>query len=166
MTSKWTLVILAILAILLILYMIGNKSVHNEIIIDASPEEVWAILSDTDNYDSWNPVMKLVKGELREGSKVTYQFTQDEQSVSEITATVQQIIPYKLLNQSGGIPIVLTYNHKYILEPHDNGTKVIIHEDYRGIYVNFWNPQPVEEAYGRLNNALKEKVEKLSNFKN
>ena len=50
-----------------------------------------------------------------------------------------------------------------MLEPTGNSTKVIIHEDYRGIGVNFWNPQPVEEAYKELNIALKNRVEQSSN---
>ena len=88
-------------------------------------------------------------------------FTQDEKSTSEIGATVVQVIPNKLLNQKGGIPLVLTFNHRYVLESTGNSTKVIIHEDYKGIGVNFWNPQSVEEAYKRLNFALKERAEQF-----
>lgn len=161
MNQKIIITIVLLLLILVVLYLTGKKSVHHEITINATSDKVWNILTDMEKYEKWNPVMKLVDGEIKEGNKVTYEFTQDEKTQSKIPATIQKIIKNELLNQSGGIPLILTYNHKYILESEGNQTKVIIHEDYEGIGVNFWNPKPVQEAYGRLNNALKNRVESL-----
>ncbi|GAB5563373.1 MAG: hypothetical protein Wins2KO_04360 [Winogradskyella sp.] len=163
MTTKWIIgIVLAVLIILIILVFTGKKSVHHEITINASPEQVWNVLTDTDSYDEWNPVMKLLKGNIKEGNQVTYQFTQDENNQSEIPSKVKQVIPNKLLNQGGGMPLVLTFDHKYILESVDRGTRIVIHEDYKGIGVNFWNPKPVELAYAKLNKALKQRVESLN----
>ena len=162
MNSKILILLFALVAILLILYLTGRKSVHHEITIHATPEKVWSVLTDTQTYESWNPVMKLIEGQIQEGNKVIYQFTQDANNVSQIPSTVKEIIPNQLLNQGGGIPLILTFDHKYILKPTPNGTQLIIHEDYRGIGVNFWNPKPVEEAYGRLNRAIKIHAESLN----
>lgn len=159
LTSKWVLIIAAIFVIAIILIFTGNKSVHHEISIKASPEKVWSVLMDTEKHDEWNPVMKLVKGEVSEGNNVTYQFTQDKDNISEIPITVFKIIPNHLLNQKGGIPMILTYNHKYILEPDGENTILKIQEDYKGIWVNFWNPNAVQLAYARLNNAIKRRSE-------
>ena len=156
-------IVLGILVVLIILVFTGNKSVHHEITINAAPEKVWNTLTDMNDYPKWNPTMELLEGTVQEGSKVKYKFTQNESTVSEIGATVIQVTPNKLLNQKGGIPFVLTFNHRYTLEPVGNSTKLTIHEDYKGIGVNYWNPQPVEEAYKLLNLALKERVEKISN---
>ena len=159
LTSKWFLVLAVILVIAIILIFTGNKSVHHEISIKATPEQVWSVLMDTEKYDEWNPVMKLVKGEVSERNNVTYQFTQDKDNISEIPITVFKIVPNQLLNQKGGMPAILTYDHKYILESEGENTKLTIHEDYKGIYVNFWNPNAVQIAYERLNNAIKKRVE-------
>ena len=159
--KKMIYVVLGILVALTILIFTGNKSVHHEISINAAPEKVWNVLFGMDEYPNWNPVMELIEGSVQEGNKVKYKFIQDESTTSEIGATVAQVVPNKLLNQKGGIPLVLTFNHKYMLESTGNSTKVIIHEDYSGIGVNFWNPQAVEEAYQRLNEALKGRVESL-----
>ena len=64
---------------------------------------------DTDNYDHWNPVMKLLEGEVQEGNKVKYRFTQDAENSSEIPSNVKKVIPNKLLNQGGGLPFVLDF---------------------------------------------------------
>ena len=159
--SKLLIALGIIVLLLAVLYFLGRKSVHHEILIDASPEKVWTVLLDTDSYDDWNPVMKLLEGDVKEGNRVKYRFTQDAGNSSEIPSTVKKIIPHQLLNQGGGMPGVVTFDHKYILESADQGTKLTIHEDYAGIYVNFWDPTPVGEAYGRLCEAIKARVEAL-----
>ena len=152
---------IGIIALLVILIITGRKSVRHEISINASPEEVWSVLMDTEKYTDWNPTMNLLEGEIKEGNKVKYQFTQDDENVMIITSNVKRIEQHKLLNQGGGIPLILTFDHRYILIPDGEQTKVIISEAYRGIGVNFWNPKPVEQAYKRLNKALKTQVENL-----
>ncbi|MEL6674938.1 MAG: SRPBCC domain-containing protein [Bacteroidota bacterium] len=153
------IVTLIILAVLLLLVLLGNKSVHSEITIKASPEKVWEVLTQTDQYASWNPVMKLIEGEIKEGNKVTYQFTQSEDNSYNIGTTVKKIIPLKLLNQGGGLPLILSFNHRYMLEASGEGTTLTIHEDYKGIGVNFWNAEPVQAAYEKLNAAIKQEAE-------
>lgn len=155
--------ILGIIALLVVLYFTGRKTVKSELIINAPSEKVWQVLTDFEKYSEWNPTMQLIKGEIKEGNTVTYQFTQDEQKKYDIPAKVVKVIPNELLNQKGGIPLVLTYNHRYILEPQGNKTKVTITENYNGIGVNFWNPKEVEKAYKKLNLALKKRVEENVN---
>ncbi|MEL6733027.1 MAG: SRPBCC domain-containing protein [Bacteroidota bacterium] len=159
--TKLLIISLLIIALLVVLAWTGQKSVHHEIMVDASPEEVWSVLMDADRYEEWNPVMKLLDGDLKEGNQVKYQFTQDENTISEISSTVKQIVSYQLLNQQGGVPLIITFDHQYILTSSGEGTLLTIHEEYRGIYVNFWNPDPVQAAYQRLNQAIKTRTESL-----
>lgn len=162
LTSKWMIVVYVLSLILIVLYLTGCKSVHSQIIIKAPPQDVWNVLTDFEKIKEWNHVLIPIEGELKEGATITYEFHQDENNMSEIPATVKQIIGNKLINQTGGMWGVLTFNHKYILDPIEDSTQVTIHEDYRGIMVPFWNPAPVEEAYKRLGQALKDRVEKKS----
>lgn len=148
-----------LLAILGVLFLLGRKSVHHEININATPEKVWSVLTSTGKYSEWNPTMLLKKGTVKEGEKVVYQFTQDADKQYDISTSVKKVVPNKLLNQAGGVPGVITFDHQYILEKSGTGTKLTIHEDYRGIYVPFWNPAPVEAAYAKLNKAIKKRAE-------
>jgi hypothetical protein len=162
LSSKWIILFYIVILTLAVLYLTGCKSVHSQITIKASPENVWFVLTDTEKIKEWNPVLIPVEGELKEGSTVKYEFHQDDENTSEIPAKVKQMVENKLLNQVGGMPGILTFDHQYILEAVDSGTSLIIHEDYRGIMVPFWNPAPVEKAYIRLAEALKERVESLT----
>lgn len=162
LTSKWMIGLYVIIGIAVLLLLIGRKSVHSEVLINASPDRVWAVLTNGAEYDSWNSVIHSLEGELIEGNKVKFMFNQEEDKSYQITATVKEILPNELLNQKGGMPGIMTFNHRYIIEQTDGGTRMTIHEDYRGLMVPFWNPQPVQLAYERLNEDIKRQVEFLN----
>lgn len=165
-TSKWILtILLLVLLVLAILYLVGRKSVHSEITIQASSQEIWLVLTDIQKIKEWNPVLVPVEGELKEGVTLKYEFYQEGDEPIVMSAKVKEMIDGKLLNQAGGMFGILTFDHKYILEPSHGETKVIIHEDYRGIAVPFWNPAPVEKAYIKLNEALRDRVTQLKKMK-
>lgn len=141
----------------------AKKSVHHEIIIAAPPEQVWAVIIDLNRYAQWNPALKLI-GKLDKplavGDTVAYDFTDSEGASSHIKATVKALIPNKSLRQKGGIPGFITYDNHYKLEDLENGsyTKMSIHEEYRGVYVWFWDTTSTEKAYALMNEALAREV--------
>ena len=47
------------------------KEIKTEILIRATPEKVWAILTDFDNYRNWNPFIRSVTGEVAVGNTIT-----------------------------------------------------------------------------------------------
>ena len=127
-----------ILAIFLILLAIGRKSAHAEVTIPTQPEIVWENLSNVSKVKAWNSILIPIAGELKEGSKVTYEFYQDEGGKAAVmSAAVKEIVPLKMINQTGGMPLILTFDHKYLIEQVPEGTKVTIHEEYRGVMVPF-----------------------------
>lgn len=145
--------------------LFGCASTHNEILINAAPEDVWNVLVDSNAYSQWNPVIIDPKGKFEEGQKVVFQFRESDGKQYEVKAKVIKVVPQKLLNQHGGIWGILTYNHRYILEEGGEGTKVTIHEDYKGVYVPFWNHSNMDASYAKLNEALKNRVMELKTSK-
>ena len=67
-------------------------------------------------------------------------------------------MPEREINQVGGIPGVLTFDHTWRIDPVPDGSKVTQHEEYRGLYVWFWDPSWVEDAYGAGLVALRDRV--------
>lgn len=137
---------------------LGSKSVHTEIIIPSTPEKVWQVLTDIERYQEWNPAITLVQGELEERNKVTYRFQETDSKAANISSKVVKIAPHEHLNHKGGIWGIITFDQHYYLESHELGTKFIIHEDYTGIYVNFWDESHTLQQYQNMANALKIRV--------
>lgn len=52
-------------------FTIMAKEIKTEILINASPEIVWAVLTNLDDYPNWNPFIKSIKGEAKVGKKIT-----------------------------------------------------------------------------------------------
>ncbi len=152
------IVIITVNAILLLLYLGGQKSVQAELIIEANPQKIWDILMDEESYQKWNQVLIPIKGKIEQGNMLTYKLVLPEGHPIEIGMKVAKLVPPKLLNQNGGFPGIFTYNHRYILEPVGNSTKVTIHEYFRGIAVPFWDTGWLEQAYIDLNKSLREYI--------
>ena len=139
---------------------LGQHEVYTETIIAAEPEEVWSVITDASNYKNWNPVITNAVGEYAEGATIINTVVEDGKKPTEIKSKVVKFEPPYHLNQFGGYRGIITFDHHYILEKVDAGTKVIQKEEYTGFYVNFWDSEWVEPAYRRVNEALKQEVEK------
>ena len=142
-------------------FLLGHKSVQTEVVIEASPEAVWQVLTDVEQYKEWNPVFEYKEGQLKQGNKVVYKVTEAENKTAVMSAKVIKLVPNKVLNQTGGLPGVITFDHTYTLTKVEQGTKVTIHEKYRGIYVNFWSEKLIAKQYKILAQVLKIRVNKL-----
>lgn len=138
--------------------MTGRKSVHAERIIAASPEAVWQVLTDTASYGEWNPIFVRATGRYVEQGTMHYQMKTADGGTTAVEARVQRVVDDREINQFGGMPGVLTFNHTWRLEPTAGGTRVTQQEAYRGIGVWFWSPAWVEEAYGEALVALEQRV--------
>ena len=102
-----------------------------------------------------------VDGDYRAGAALT-NVVQDPSGPVEMTATVAKLTPEAELNQKGGMFGLLTFDHQWLLEPTDGGTKVIQHEVDRGLYMWFWDSSWVQPAYESVSQALKTRVLDLS----
>ncbi len=137
---------------------LGQKSSYTEIFIEAEPSEVWAVITDTESFPGWNPAFVEVKGTYAEGAKIKNTFIEINKDEVKITSRVVVFDPPHHLNQYGGYNGIITFDHHYILEPVDGGTRVIQREDYTGAYVHFWDESGMEPTYNLVNVALRDEV--------
>lgn len=152
-TIIWTLV--GTLALLGGGAITGKKTFHVETMIPAPPEMIWKVLMDQANYEKWNTVLIPKDGELKEGATISYEMRDDKGETSLIKIKVAKLEPNKELNQKGGIPGILSFNHRYILEPVNNGTKLIQHEIDQGLGMWFWDSSWIEPAYKKSADGIK-----------
>lgn len=153
---KWGLPLLIVVVAATAVFT--SKSFRVEIVIYAPPEVVWTVLVDTSRYSEWNPVFVAVDGDYVEGATVTNTVRFPNGSDVEMAATVETLSDRRELRQTGGIPGFLTFDHRWLLEPVDGGTRVVQHEVDRGLWLWFWNSDWIEPAYERVLEALAERV--------
>ncbi len=154
--SKWTIGLLIPIGIYLILWLFGKKSVQAEVTVNAQIDEVWNALTEADKIKEWNKVLIPVEGSLIENGTIKYQFYQEENGeLAVMSANVVELVQSELINQKGGIPSILTFDHRYIITQNAGLIQIKIMEEYRGAMVPFWNPKPVGKAYERLLIQLK-----------
>lgn len=136
----------------------SNKTYRVERIISATPEEIWAVLMDTAAYGEWNPVFVKVEGSYAAGGTVLNTFKDPSGKLFDVTNKVEALEPNRLLRQKGGFTGVLTFDHQWLLEPVEGGTKVTQYEIDRGIYVWFWDDSWIVPKYTEVLQALEREV--------
>ena len=136
----------------------SNKTYRVERTISATPEAVWAVLMDTAAYGEWNPVFVKVEGSYAAGGTVLNTFKDPSGKLFDVTNKVEALEPNRLLRQKGGFTGMLTFDHQWILEPVEDGTKVTQYEIDRGLYVWFWDDSWIVPKYTEVLQALEREV--------
>ena len=95
--------------------------------IAAPPEAVWRVLTDTDNYSAWNPIFVTLTGEMRPGSDLALEMKLEDGQTSQITVSVDAMEEFRSIQQSAGVPGILTAHHEWRLEPIEEGTLLVQH---------------------------------------
>ena len=152
---------LLIVVMLVVASLLTTKTFRVEVVIPATSEDVWAVLMETEHYPEWNPVFVEVVGQYETGTRILNKVKDPLGNILEMTATVRTLTPNRELRQTGGTHGIITFDHRWLLEPVEGGTKVIQHEIDRGALLWFWNSDWIEPAYARTTEALSQRVAHL-----
>ena len=129
------------------------------IVIDASPEMVWAVLTNVQDFPNWEPNITKVEGQAKLGEKVTVHTTLSEQA---FPVTVSQFIPNEKMVWSSGMPLGLFKGERtFTLTSVDDGTQVKTREEFTGFLLPLFRGQigDLQPSFDAFAQALKDKVE-------
>lgn len=136
--------------------------IRTSIDIDATPETVWATLTDTGSYPEWNPHLIAMEGRLAEGERVSLTLHQSgrENTLDVTVTTVQEPRRLAWVGRVGG-RWLCEGRHTFELEPLDGGKRTRLHntESSRGLLVPLAVKSDAVESYEAMNEALKLRVE-------
>lgn len=139
------------------------KEIKTEIIIQATPEEIWTILSDFENYPNWNPFITSINGRLEEGTKITVRIEPPNGKGMTFKPTVTKKVDNKEISWLGTFLFrgLFDGEHKFELIDNRNGTVTFIQsEKFKGIFVWLFNPEKAKNGFYEMNRKLKEQAEK------
>ena len=108
--------------------------ISTSIKIAATPENVWTVLADLDNYPRWHPSFQSVTGQLAVGSTLTIATTSPttgnpitlKVKVLAVEADIELAWASKLLGMT-------TIKRQFLLRSADGGTELTQAGTYRGL---------------------------------
>jgi hypothetical protein len=142
--------------------------IRTEVLIPASPEEVWAVLADFGRYAEWNPLNLRAQGSAQPGAKIAMTFRNLAQPGKTIDQTVTLVAcePARSLAWAGWVPLLFRGRHHFTLTPEGRGTRLLHGEDLRGLIPATFSKAQIERdfipAYAAVNTALAARVAALA----
>jgi hypothetical protein len=100
--------------------------------INASPETIWAILTNASGYPEWDPGVDRIEGRIAPGEKITA-FTKLSPGRA-FPVKVTEFVPNQKMTWSGGMPLGLFKGERtFTLVPQGNGaTQFTVREVFSG----------------------------------
>ena len=108
---------------------------RTEFEVDASDEQVWAVLVDFESYAEWKPSLPSISGDLREGSTVSLTLVLPGRPNLNPKAVLQEVTPSRRLTWRGhlGADRLFTGYREFAIHPlAENKVRVTHVEDLQG----------------------------------
>jgi hypothetical protein len=143
------------------------RELRREIEIDAPPARVWEVITDFSAYAEWNPFIRRLSGELREGARLEVRIEPPGGRAMTFKPAVRAVEPNRELRWLGRllVPGVFDGEHSLRIEPLDGGrSRFVQSERFSGVLVALvkGTMAKTEAGFEQMNAALKARVERAS----
>ncbi len=134
--------------------------IRTSIEINASPEKIWKVFSNFENYPNWNPFLTEVSGEVKAGNQIKI-----NAGGMIFKPTVLKFEENKELRWLGKLLFSGIFDGEHYFEIIDkgNGTSTFVHgENFKGILVPLFKSKltgETKDGFVKMNKKLKELVE-------
>lgn len=138
------------------------KEIKTEIVINQTPEKVWAIFTNFENYSNWNPFIKSIKGEVKVGNKISARIEPPEAKGMTFNPKILTSTTNKELSWLGHLLFKGLFDGEHKFELRDNGdgtTTFIQSEKFKGILVPLFKKMldnNTKKGFEQMNEKLKE----------
>jgi len=141
--------------------------IKTQISIDAPKELIWKILTDFENYHTWNPLIPKIICQKSLDSKITIHL----RSNGMILPIKARVTDYAINRKFGwggpginALKFIVSANHYFEIVQIKDGQCLFKHEEAFSGYIPklLWPIiSKLEPSYSEMNTALKEKVESI-----
>lgn len=141
--------------------------IQTDIVIHATPENVWAVLSDFAAFPEWNPFIPRITGTLKLGGCLKIRMTPPGSFPATFYTKVQILDANHELRWLGRplVPGIFDGQHRFVIHPLPDGTvRFEQAERFSGILVGFFTHRHetiTKPGFALMNAALKARVEAL-----
>lgn len=143
------------------------RRIVTETTIQASPADVWEVLTQLERYGEWNPFIIEAKGTIDTGEHLEVKMQQPGRKPITFRPTVTEVIPGSVFEWLGhlGVRGIFDGRHRFELEESDGGTRLTHSETFTGIIVPLLFrvlEKGTRAGFEAMNAALKTRVEGAS----
>jgi hypothetical protein len=129
--------------------------------IEATPDAIWAILTDAPNYSSWDSGVVRVEGRIAPGEKI--KVVSEANPKRAFPVKVTEFTPGRRMVWSGGMPLGLFKGVRtFTLSPGSDGiTAFHVREEYTGPLLGMiWKSMPdLAPSFEKFATSLKKRAE-------
>jgi hypothetical protein len=129
--------------------------------IEATPDAIWAILTDAPNYSSWDSGVVRVEGRIAPGERI--KVVSEANPKRAFPVKVTEFDPGRRMVWSGGMPLGLFKGVRtFTLSPGSDGTTAFhVREEYTGPLLGMiWKSMPdLAPSFEKFATGLKKRAE-------
>ncbi|MBC8157434.1 SRPBCC domain-containing protein [Armatimonadetes bacterium] len=143
------------------------KTIETNIVIDSTPEKIWDVLTNFEEYELWNPFMTKVVGNASLGSKIEVNIKTISGKNRSYYPTITKCETNKELRWKGKsfLPGVFDGERVFVLKKSDDDKVSFSHKEiFSGLGVKLVGnklDENLREGFVRMNEALKVRAENL-----
>jgi hypothetical protein len=133
------------------------RGVQVQTTIHASAAEVWAMLLDFQKYPTWNPYIRSIEGEAKQGKRL-HIVIDGKEKVYDFKAKVLEVKPDRAFAWGGGALFFFKARHYFRIEPMPDSTVLFTQgEAWGGLFGKSYGKKVYQEAianFDKMNVAL------------
>ena len=143
-----------------------TKSIRTEIIIQASKEKVWNILTDFSAYPAWNPFLIRIEGKLIAGGRLRNTMLNGSRQFV-IMPVIQRVVPTEYFDWIGHIWVKGIFDGHHYFELEDLGSgqvKLTQGEHFSGLLSGYIFKKIAEDTranFIKMNQAVKKLAQQV-----
>jgi hypothetical protein len=138
------------------------KSYEATATIQASPEAIWAILTDAPGYRTWDSGVERVEGSIAPGAKLKVVSKANPGRAFPVKVT--ELTPGRRMTWSGGMPLGLFKGVRTftLTSGSDGATRFVMREEYTGpLLPLIWRSMPdLGPSFRQFADGIKQRAER------
>lgn len=151
------------LSIITTVSIMAQKEIKTSITIQATPQQVWDILTNFEAYPEWNPFIKSINGTIQEGEKIKVHIEGMKFKPKVLAFKKEQEFRWKGKLLFKGL---FDGEHSFVIEDNLDGSVTFKHEEqFSGILVGLFSKKLDRETLPGFK-AMNEKLKELAEQKN
>ncbi|MDW0341454.1 MAG: SRPBCC domain-containing protein [Nitrososphaeraceae archaeon] len=141
------------------------KAIETHIIVDCTPEKIWGILTNFEEYELWNPFMTKVEGDAKLGAKIKVQIHTMRGKKRIYHPTITRFEINKELRWKGKsfLPGIFDGERIFLIDKTADNKLAFFHKElFSGLGVKLVGnklDENLSEGFEKMNLALKKRAE-------